>query len=342
MAAASRDALPSNEELLGTADKEAQVLWDYMRCAPANGGRPLYCLDDICVYSTQTFLDAASLQKHVHLVHGSGGGGGGGPSSSGRASSGSESTVDPCLVPTVLPRGRTVDCIFVLGNQDLRTAEHAAHLYNEGVAPLIVFTGGRGHGTEGWDEEEAVVMARVARERGVPEEAIIVEPRATNTGENIKFSQTLLRAWADGQDGGGVGGDGGGAQRRFPRTFVLVQKPYMLRRSWNTFSKQWQTGGGGVDGGGEQAQEQTAVTFYVSGPAFPEFAAYVGEGTMGREVVVNQMVGDVQRCMLYGDVLGFQTREVDVPTEVLVALARLVGQGYVSHLAAVDWEKRRA
>ena len=29
-----------------------------------------------------------------------------------------------------------------------------------------------------------------------------------------------------------------------------------------------------------------------------------------REVVINQMVGDVQRCMLYGDVKGYQTREV--------------------------------
>lgn len=41
------------------------------------------------------------------------------------------------------------DLIFVLGNQDLRTADHAADLYLSGFAPLVVVSGKHGHGTAG-------------------------------------------------------------------------------------------------------------------------------------------------------------------------------------------------
>jgi hypothetical protein len=39
--------------------------------------------------------------------------------------------------------------IVVLGNSDLRTADHAADLYKKGLAPLVVVTGNTGHGTKG-------------------------------------------------------------------------------------------------------------------------------------------------------------------------------------------------
>ena len=48
----------------------------------------------------------------------------------------------------------------MLGNQDLRTADHAAALYQRGVAPWVLFSGCRGHGTGAWEEAEAVMMAR--------------------------------------------------------------------------------------------------------------------------------------------------------------------------------------
>ncbi|CAM2952503.1 hypothetical protein VINE108274_10375 [Vibrio neptunius] len=36
------------------------------------------------------------------------------------------------------------DCLFVLGSNDVRVAEHAAKLYHDGWATKIVFSGGVG------------------------------------------------------------------------------------------------------------------------------------------------------------------------------------------------------
>ena len=57
---------------------------------------------------------------------------------------------------------------------------------------------------------------------GVPEESILIENRSTNTGENVLFTREMLA---------GKGLD--------PASFILVQKPYMERRTFATFSKVW-------------------------------------------------------------------------------------------------------
>src|SRR4051812_13947113 len=80
------------------------------------------------------------------------------------------------------------NCILTLGSHDTRVAERAAELYHEGWAPLLIFAGGLGRLTEGmWSESEADLFARIAMEKAVPEEAILIENRSTNTGENIQF-----------------------------------------------------------------------------------------------------------------------------------------------------------
>ena len=57
---------------------------------------------------------------------------------------------------------------------------------------------------------------------GVPEDRILIENRSTNTGENVLFTRRLL------------------ADRQIdPQTFIVVQKPYMERRSYATFRKVW-------------------------------------------------------------------------------------------------------
>ena len=86
------------------------------------------------------------------------------------------------------------DCILVLGSHDTRVAERGAELYLQGWAPLIVMSGGLGRLTkESWTESEASLFARIAINKGVPEAAILIEKQSTNTGENILFSQQLLK-----------------------------------------------------------------------------------------------------------------------------------------------------
>ena len=91
-------------------------------------------------------------------------------------------------VPEEEPGGTRV--VVVLGTQVLpggrpsRTLEArvrwAARLYAEGEADLIIPTGGIGE----HPPSEAVVMARILREEGVPEDAVLLEDRALNTWDS--------------------------------------------------------------------------------------------------------------------------------------------------------------
>ena len=114
------------------------------------------------------------------------------------------------------------DVILALGCHDTRVAAHAAGLWRAGWAPLVVVSGGRGKITSGWDETEARVFGRVAREHGVPAEALLLEETASNTGENITASRRLLAEL-------GVAVARG----------ILVAKPYMTRRALATARRQW-------------------------------------------------------------------------------------------------------
>ncbi|EKS7723608.1 YdcF family protein, partial [Vibrio vulnificus] len=73
------------------------------------------------------------------------------------------------------------------------------------------------------EKSEAETFAELAKASGVPEEAILLETKSSNSGENVRFSEQLLI------DKGLV----------FD-SFILVQKPFMERRALATFEKQWQ------------------------------------------------------------------------------------------------------
>ena len=87
----------------------------------------------------------------------------------------------------------SVRVAVVLGTQVLaggrpsRTLEarvrHAAWLYSEGEAELLIPTGGLGEHAP----SEAEVMASVLREEGVPEEALLLEDRALNTWDSARL-----------------------------------------------------------------------------------------------------------------------------------------------------------
>jgi hypothetical protein len=88
---------------------------------------------------------------------------------------------------------RTADVVVGFGVDDLRVPDHCARLHRDGRAPLVLFTGGFGSGSGGLTEPEAYVFKKRALARGVPEEAVLVEPCSTNTKQNALFSRELLR-----------------------------------------------------------------------------------------------------------------------------------------------------
>jgi uncharacterized SAM-binding protein YcdF (DUF218 family) len=187
------------------------------------------------------------------------------------------------------------DCILVLGSHDLRVAERGAELYLQGWAPLLVLSGGLGNLTLGvWDEPEADRFARIARDMGVPPEAILIENASTNTGENILFTRRLL-------DQRGLD----------PLSFILVQKPYMERRSYATFKRHW------------PGKELMVTSPQLS---FQDYPA----GDIALELVIHVMVGDLQRIKIYPE-KGFQIFQ-EIPDDVWRAYERLVALGYDRHL----------
>ena len=118
---------------------------------------------------------------------------------------------------------RRADAILVLCSHDTAVAERGASLFLDGWAPWLIYSGGQGAITRQiWNEPEAELFARIAVERGVPADRILIENASTNTGENVQFTRRLLA---------GRGLD--------PASFIVVQKPYMERRSFATFRRFW-------------------------------------------------------------------------------------------------------
>jgi len=187
------------------------------------------------------------------------------------------------------------DCILVLGSLDTRTAERGADIYLQGYAPIIVFSGGLGKLTKDmWAETEAELFANIALDRGVPREAIFIENKSTNTGENIQFTQQLLQEKNLNLD-----------------SFIVVQKPYMERRSYATFKKQW-------------PDKKLLVTSPLL--SFEEYPT----NDISVEKLINMMVGDLQRIKFYPE-KGFQIYQ-EIPGDVWKAYEKLVAMGFDKQL----------
>ncbi len=87
------------------------------------------------------------------------------------------------------------DAIIALGTNDLRVAEFAAGLYHAGFGKWLLCTGSIAHQGDllatPWDRTEAEMYAQIALDHGVPRDRILLEKRATNTAENIRFSRAF-------------------------------------------------------------------------------------------------------------------------------------------------------
>jgi uncharacterized SAM-binding protein YcdF (DUF218 family) len=191
------------------------------------------------------------------------------------------------------------DAILVLCSHDLRVAERGAELFLQRWAPLLIFSGGLGSITRTlMTIPEADQFAEVARQMGVPPDRILIENKSTNTGENVRFTRGLLEALG-----------------LAPGSFIVVQKPYMERRSYATFRKVW-------------PEPQVRVT----SPQVPmdEYLRGYTHGSLSAHDVISIMVGDLQRIRLYAD-RGFQIPQ-DIPDDVWAAYEELVRTGYDQRL----------
>ncbi len=187
------------------------------------------------------------------------------------------------------------DVIIGFGSHDTTIARRAAELYKAGWAPLILFSGYLGKGTLGvFDKPEAELFAEIAVREGVPPEAILIENKSTNTGENIHFSRSILES-----------------RGMHPQRIIAVHKPYMTRRVWAALRKQW-----------------PEVEVLVA-PGNPPLAAYMAEmlaaGVEEREII-DSLVGDFQRMDAFAK-QGYQIPQ-EIPPRALAAYEALIKLGY--------------
>ncbi|MGW3407943.1 YdcF family protein [Streptomyces sp. NPDC000888] len=186
-----------------------------------------------------------------------------------------------------------------LGSHDLGVADTAVDLYKRGMAPLLLFTGATSPTTrDRMPRGEAVHYRERALELGVPSSAVLVESRARNTGENIRFSRDVLEA--AGVDVSSV---------------LLISKPYEERRAYATARKLWPEV--------EIVSASTPMTL-------DEYVDSIGDARL----VVDMLVGALQRLMIYPK-QGFMISQ-PVPADVTEAYERLRRAGFTSRLLSTD------
>lgn len=194
------------------------------------------------------------------------------------------------------------DCIIGFGCYNEDVARRAAELYRQGLAPLVLFTGGLGRNTRSmWTDSEACRFARIAEAEGVPARDILIENRSTNSGENLRFSRQLLL-------------ERGLTQPRI----IGVQKPYMERRLLAAFPVYW-------------PEAKVTVTSWQQ--TYEQYIAGVSRWGRDEEATIHMMVGDFQRVLVYPS-LGYQIPQT-VPEEVMQAYKTLVRMGYTKQLCKV-------
>jgi uncharacterized SAM-binding protein YcdF (DUF218 family) len=193
------------------------------------------------------------------------------------------------------------DIILTLGSHDIRVAEYSAKLWLDGWAPLLVCSGsGTVHrDNPAWGNfigtTEAEAFAEVAIKMGVPKDAILIENASQNTGQNYELTTLLLKKR-------GV----------TLNKAILVQKPYMERRTYATGKVWWPN-----------------VDLIVTSPPI-SLENYPDRSSSTGEHWIHAMVGDLQRIKVY-PTKGFQIYQ-EIPEEVWNAYEYLVDLGYTKSL----------
>lgn len=188
------------------------------------------------------------------------------------------------------------DGIIIFCSNDLRVAEFAAGLFHAGYASWICPTGGVGRLTyDLFQKPEALAFTDVLVQNGVPEDVIYPETRATNSAENTFFSRDLIE------------------KEKLPhKRLIILQKPYMERRTLATLTRYWPD-----------------QFYFVSSPPV-NFENYPFPGFSPADLI-HVLTGEFQRMILYAE-RGWHSPQ-PVPDGVHAAYLRLIKAGYTGQLA---------
>jgi uncharacterized SAM-binding protein YcdF (DUF218 family) len=129
---------------------------------------------------------------------------------------------------------------------------------------------------------------------GVPDDAILIETKSTNTAENFTLTREVLAE-----------------HDMRPSSAVIISRPYQQRRAYATCRKLW-----------------PELDIICASQTLPpdEYVAGIGDA----DRVINMLVGDTQRITIFAD-NGYAIPQ-DIPADVQAAFDRLVAAGYTSRL----------
>ena len=153
-----------------------------------------------------------------------------------------------------------VDAIVVCCSYDLRVCDYACELIASGHSRKLVLSGNTGHWSRHiWSRPEAQVFRERANANGIPDDEILIEDKATNFGENLRYSRELLN---------GV------------QSVALITKPAAVLRVMLAAEVQWPD-----------------ANIHVDCPEI-DFPSEVSNivGVLG---AIDEMVGDIQRIQEY-------------------------------------------
>lgn len=208
------------------------------------------------------------------------------------------------------------DLIILAGNSLPLLAQYCSKRLDEKIAPQLLISGGKGHGTSRLvdninqqsilsedeytplDSEASLLGKIVVKSRKYVYGELLLEEKSRNTGENAKFSLELLQS----------------TQKEKQRV-LLLQDPMMLRRTKLTFQKEFPV---------------EKYSFYGFTPYIPslvnlkeplQFQDSQLNGLWEKDYLVSLIMGEIKR--LYDTKEGYGPKgrgflpHVDLPAEVI-------------------------
>lgn len=176
------------------------------------------------------------------------------------------------------------DVIFAFGGLDISVPRRAADLYKQGFAPYILVTGNAGSRTpESFTRPEAMIFHDEIVVAGIDSEKILIEQKATNALENVKFGMEVLSS-----------------EKVDVNKAILTARPFLMRRCVATFNRHF-----------------PKVKVF----SCPPKGSILSFCLRSRKAFAERLIGEVQRLEEYslkGDIL-----LESIPREVLAASKEL-------------------
>lgn len=192
------------------------------------------------------------------------------------------------------------DLIMGCGSKSLITPVYCSELWKQGYGKKILFSGGFGKITHHlFEKPEAKKYQEIAIKLGIPKDAIIIEDKSTNTGDNFKFSIKLLEK-----------------KKVSYESILIVHNNFSQRRTLNTAKANLK-----------------GKEILITSPkkTFEQFKTELQEKTQEvQQQIISVIVGDIQRIIIFPQ-FGWQVED-EVPEEVRWVYQKLKQMGYDTYV----------